>query len=213
MPYYHLVLSAVGDGVSANPLINSFTYDTSELVPTSVGAEVLANEFVDKFLTGDQRLTAIVTSGTIFDSIVVKAPQVPTVLYVVSGLGEPGLRTGETMPRFVAWQFKSPRSVGNIREGKKRFGLVGESDVLNGVAVAAFVDTLEACANSLSETLTGTVSGIATNFRPIIVKRIAYTPPGGGTAYRLPEGLDTLTFALADNWVYQDVTSQNSRKR
>lgn len=116
------------------------------------------------------------------------------------------------MPRFNAFEFKSPRTIGNIRQGKKRFGAISEGMVTNGALNPTFASVMVDVASDLSDPLFATVSGVSVQFTPIIVKRIPYTAPSGRTAYRLPEGLDPLAYSVADNWVYQSVTTQNSRK-
>lgn len=211
MPYYYAVVSSTINGETANPAINAFTFLTTEITPTGLGAENLAIQMLSKYYSPGANLRSIIHEDTTIDSIVVTAPQVPTVLHVET-VGNAGEATGDMMPRFNAFEFKSPRSVGNIRQGKKRFGAISEGMVTAGVLNPTFLTLMQDVAADLSDPLVATVSGVSVQFTPIIVKRIPYTAPSGRTAYRLPEGLDPLAYAIADNWVYQSVTTQNSRK-
>lgn len=212
MSYYHLVLNShFGDDLD-NVVVNSFTYDTTELLPTSEGAMELANLFADLFLTDGTALKDCVSSDTYFDSIVVKAPQVPSVL-AVKPLSVSGSTSAPSDSPFVAAEFFQNRKVGNIRSGFKRFGLISDVNISGGQAVAGFLPFLSELADKLGTSFVTVIGGGSVTLTPVIVKRIKYTTSSGRTAYRLPEGLDTLEYYQATNWVYKRITTQNSRKR
>jgi len=213
MSYYALTLQSTLFGDTSNPAINVFTYLTSEITPSNDGAQELANAFQNKFLIDEENLVIICSEDTTFDGFTIVAPQVPTVLHVNADT-QVGTSSTPSEARFITAEFYSPRSVGNIRGGFKRFGLMSEVNVTNGIAAAGgFTTALNNLADALSADLNGTVGGLPVVFSPIIVKRIAYTAPSGNTAYRLPQGLDPFNFAYADNWVYKRITTQNTRKR
>lgn len=210
MSYYALRLSGVYDGQTGNPFYNMFTYLTTEISPSTVGAAALSQAFIDAFIESDV-LGGVLSDLFVFQDVYIVSPPVPTVLSVQSAV-HAGLLTGDDMPKFVALEWKSPRTVANIRQGKKRFGVTTEAVVTNGVLDAAFVDDVALITDALSEVLTATVLGVGVNFTPIIVKRVPYVTEGGNTAYRLPEGLDPFNYSVATDWAYDKVSTQNSRK-
>lgn len=212
MSYYSLILQSIIDGEAGNPSINAFTYLTSEVLPTSLGASILADQFINQFLDTGAALIALVHENTNFNLITVTAPQVPTVLHV-QAVDFDGTATGDVMPRFVAFEFNCARTVANIRPGKKRVGAISEGMVTNGVLNPTFSSAVNDAAESLGGIFNTTVGGITYTFTPIIVKRVKYTTPGGGEAYRLPNGTDPFAYSLATTWNYQAVSTQNSRKR
>jgi len=212
MSYYSLVLRSTYYTDLSNQAVNAFTYNTTEVVPTTAGAIALAQAFADLFFDDTFPLPAITSTDTVWQNITVKSPPVPTVL-AIKTLGINGETAPPSDSPFVAAEFQSPRKLGNIRMGMKRFGLLSDVNVSGGNAVVGFLPFLDAVSAALSATLTATVSGVSVSFSPIVVKRIPYTTPSGSTAYRLPEGLDPFVFYVADNWDYTRITTQNSRKR
>lgn len=211
MAYYSLVLQSHLFGDAGNPAINAFTYLSTELVPTTLGANALLEAFQTAFFTGDAPLLTALSSDTSFDGLTVTAPEVPTVLAVNADVFE-GTAGVPSMPRYSAVEFVSPRTVANIRPGFKRFGLVSRINVEDGVAVAGYLIVLADVVTVLGAVLTATVGGLPVNFTPIIVKRIPYTAPSGRTAYRLPGDGDPFSYSEATVWNYARITTQNSRK-
>ena len=115
---------------------------------------------------------------------------------IASGPGE-GLRTGEPMPRFVAWGLRLNRATLGKRSGSKRFGLISEADVSSGSATSTIQALLDTLATQLAAPLT---VGIIQTWFPVILER----PVAPSTTW-------------ADHPVasaqYLRVTSQNTRKR
>jgi len=212
MGYYYLVLESILGTDLSNPLINAFTYESTEITPTSAGAAVLASEFRSILLEDSPPLLALLPTDVSFTGITVTAPQVPTVLYV-EAISIPGEGAGDYLTAYNAMEFQSPRTLANIRPGMKRFGPILKANVADGVYASGAVALAEGVAGSLSAVLSGSVSGITVNFTPVIVKRIPYETESGRTAYRLPNGLDTYVRSIADNWAYKRITTQNTRKR
>jgi len=209
--YYHVVVSSFFESDFSNPFINSFTYLTTEIAPTTAGAFELGEQLRDALFNGAGALMATTSTALRYATAVVKAPQVPSVLAVVT-IDQTGDVAGDYMPRFVSYSLSSVRVRGDVRQGTKRFGGVPESLVTNGVLSGGAIANLNAVKGQLGDVITGSVSGVSTDFTPIIVKRVPYTTSSGGTAYRLPEGLDPFVYATALEWVVNQPTTQNSRK-
>lgn len=212
MGYYALVLESVLGGDDANPFINTFTYETSEVTPTSAGADALGDDFVTNFLDTGSDLRALLPVDLVFQGLTITAPQVPTVLNV-RALSLAGEGVGDYSTGFEVYEWQSPRTVANIRPSQKRFGPTLKANVADGIISVAALTIANNVAGVLSTTLTGTIGGLPVNFTPVIVKRIPYTTPGGSTAYRLPNGTDPYVRSIADNWAFKRISTQNSRKR
>lgn len=210
--YYVVKVKSIFDLDGANPAINVFTYSTTESAPTQAGAEVLLAEFKDTMFTAEQWQDCV-NEATLVGDIEIIAPQVPAVL-VVDSESFPGNTVGQYLPLFNAAGFYAPRTRGDIRQGKKRIGIISEANQTNGEWESSFTPFLSALAVQFGLTITQTVSSVSVDFVPVIVKRIPYTAPSGRTAYRLPEAGDALVMAAAPDWEYQPkVTTQNTRKR
>jgi hypothetical protein len=108
-----------------------------------------------------------------------------------------GSRPGDKMPVFVSWGFKYQRATVGKRSGGKRFGPIAESDVSDGTAVVGFRPTLD----SLSSTLLSVLPiALLPTWNPCILER-------------KPTGVFPWTSHPITNVIYEDVTTQNSRKR
>lgn len=212
MAYYLIKVKSVFDLEADNPAYNMFTYVSDEPTATLLGAQSLGDAFGDRMWNDTDVWPEIVNTRTLITGVEVTAPQVPSVLYINSS-GAVGLTVGDYMPRFVAAEFISPRTVGNIRAGFKRFGLISEANVIDGEPEDTFLPFLSAMAVAMSEEFTFTISGTERTFTPAIIKRIPYVTPGGNDAYRLPEAGDPVVYSEATNWTFQRITTQNSRKR
>lgn len=212
MSYYYAVLEAqLGAGLG-NPFVAAFTYETSEIIPTSAGAVALGDDLVTNLIDTGADLLQLLPIDLEFTALTITSPPVPTVLSVRS-LSNAGEGLGDYTTAFEAYEWTSPRTVANIRPGFKRFGPTLKANVADGVISAGALTIANNVAGVLSTTLTGTVSGIGVNFTPVVVKRIPYTTPGGSTAYRLPGAGDPYVRSIANNWAYARITTQNSRKR
>lgn len=206
---YQLVLTSVLNSDLSNPFVNVFHYMVSDVLPSTAVANALSETFNLGVVQG---LTHIVTSNTNFVSIVATAPQAPSVLSITT-LTSNGDRLGQAMPRFVTWGFKMPRQRGDMRSGYKRFGACSESDVSGNAPASGVVGELGDVAEEMSAPLSFTVGGVAVGAVPVIVKRIKYTTDEGKIAYRVPGPGDPLTYYEATGWTFQEISTQNSRKR
>lgn len=124
-----------------------------------------------------------------------------------------GAIPGEHFPVFTAAELYSPRRVGNIRAGFKRFAGIGEGSATNG----ALIPTSLAIWQTLADDLNAWVPIIegATEvglLKPVIVKRIKFTNDQGRVSYRLPETLAELEYAATAYTPRENLTTQNSRK-
>lgn len=121
-----------------------------------------------------------------------------------------GLCTGEHMPDFVGWAFRLVRPTNLIRSGRKCFGRISESDVVNGVVKpdGAGIDSTT-WVNDLAtalETPWQAVLAPATNYKICIPHSVNVAPEGEEKVYEL-EGLYE-----ASAVEYVRVSTQNSRK-
>lgn len=212
MALYQVVLESVVLDDASNPQINSFFYNVSDILPSSIAAVNLADAFYDNVLNGAGGIKFAVQTNTDFDRIVVTSPFSPVVLGIKS-IAATGQRTGSQMPRFVAWQFKSERTRADIRAGFKRFGAVSETDTSGDVPTVGMLTVLNGVASLLGATLNfdgdlGAVFGT-----PVIVKRIPVVVGGVTVGYRLPTDDSELEYSVADAWAYHSITTQNSRKK
>lgn len=124
-----------------------------------------------------------------------------------------GAISGEHFPVFVAAEMYSPRRVGNIRAGFKRFAGIGEASATNGVLIPtslAIWQTLADMLNAWVDIIEGV--DVVGTLRPVIVKRIKFTNDQGRESYRLPETLAELEYAQAAYTPRENLTTQNSRK-
>lgn len=213
MGYYVVKVKSIFNGDFANPGLNIFTYSTTETAPTQAGAEVLLNSFKAAFFTNDDAWLNCVNVATLVGDIEIVAPTVPAVL-VVDAESFAGLTVGQFLPKFNVVSFFASRTRGDVRQGKKRIGLISEANQINGALEPTFTPFVSQLATVMGEEFIITVSGNSQTFTPVIVKRIEYAPSPGRTAYRLPIAGDPLIMAEATNWDYSDqITTQNSRKR
>jgi hypothetical protein len=110
--------------------------------------------------------------------------------------GQNGARSGEVLPAFIAWGFNYNRSSRVTRNGSKRFAGVMEGDVINGLAVPAFLNVLEDVAGQLGQDLQ---AGLTEMWRPVIA-RIS------------TDGATVIQTNDVQNVTYRRITTQNSRK-
>lgn len=212
MTLYQIVTEATYNDTPGNDFVNVYTYDVNDVVPSSINAFFLTEAFYTTVVDDAAGWKSVVTANMDMNRIVTTAPQFPTVV-AVKPVFVTGSRTGQPLPLFNAWSFKSERTRADIRAGFKRYGTISETDVSGFVPATGMLTVLEAFAGILSAELEFTTPGGDFIATPIIVKRVKYTTPSGSVAYRMPQPGDPYEFSQAVNWVYDSVTSQNSRKR
>lgn len=124
-----------------------------------------------------------------------------------------GAIAGEHFPVFVAAELYSPRRVGNIRAGFKRFGGIGEGSATNGVLIPTSLALFQQLATMLNAWVP-IIEGVTEvgTLRPVIVKRVKFTNDQGRISYRLPETMAELEYATAAYVPRENLTTQNSRK-
>lgn len=211
MTLFAVTLEGEITGESFNPFINVFTYDVNTILVDAETCLTFAEAFWQRIVTGTGALETIITTATILTRVVVTVPSDPSALGIFTDTVT-GDRTGASLPRFVAWGFKSERKDARIRAGFKRFGLVAEGDTAGSDPSSTFVPALDTFAENMSAPISFNTSAGGFLATPVIVKRVPYTTPSGSTAYRLPTGLDPYVYYVADNWDFQALTTQNSRK-
>jgi hypothetical protein len=124
-----------------------------------------------------------------------------------------GAISGDCLPTFVAIQWFSPRTIGNIRAGYKRFAGVPESDTGNGIIITSLIDDWQAIATAFSQNIDIVESSVTVGYlQPVIVKRIKEVDEDDKVSYRLPETLAELAYADANWSAREELTTQNSRK-
>lgn len=209
MAIYVLTLTSLFNGEAANPFTNVFTYVTSSETANNDQAALLADNFEDLFFVDNVSLLTLLNAVMTFTTIEVKSPFEPTVL-VQNFIDYDGISTGSYMPKYNVFEWQSDRTRVDIRRGFKRFGVMSEGTVVNGVIESgAVADALEVSTRLGTEINIGGGSSAL----PCIVKRIKYTAPSGKPAYRLPVDNSETVVSLALDWTYTRVTTQNSRKR
>lgn len=211
MTLYVVTTEAVDGFDLSNPFVNTFTYDIPDFGPDQLGAQSLAEMFIDLVIDNEDGIASVLHPSTVFNRITVQTPADDSILWV-QALNIPGTRTGTAMPRFVAWGFKQERGRGDMRAGFKRFSRITETDTSGDQPHPNAVILLNNLATRMSTGIfveTSLGQGFAI---PIIVKRIKYVTEGGAEAYRFPNATDPYIFYQATTWAFQKITTQNSRK-
>lgn len=125
-----------------------------------------------------------------------------------------GTRLGsEALASYAAVGLRFPRERLDMRHGRKRYFGGLEADAQGDEWTGAFQTEAQGVANDLIATWTsGQEAGVPVcNF--VIVKRIKYTTPGGGTAWRLPNSDAELVFYRPlTALVEKTVRTQGTRK-
>jgi hypothetical protein len=208
MSFYNLVCTAVANN---SILENAYQYVSTSLLASSEEAGAILEYFVNEVIPV---LRPIMHNSTQITQLYVIAPYSPDVFALQSFPAgtHPGTTTGEALPRFVAWQFRSLRQRRDIRNGYKRIGIVGEGAQSGGVPIAGALTNLNAFAAKISAQFTVTGSFGSYGVSPVVVKRIKYESSPGKFSYRLPQGTDPLEYYEATNWLYHNMSTQNSRK-
>lgn len=136
------------------------------------------------------------------EAIEVNDPTKFAVLGSVSVLN--GDRTGDPMPRFVAWKYQLTRAVRGQRHGYKRYGAISEADVTAGAPNAGVLAALEAHRVALKDPL---MFGAIDMWFPVILVRPPIDPV---TEEPMDVPWDSHEFVAAQ---VQSVTTQNTRKQ
>jgi hypothetical protein len=123
-----------------------------------------------------------------------------------------GQRTGQAMPPFVAYGFRSERKRRDIRRGFKRFAPTSEDDIGTNIPEPTFEPNLNAVATALETELIGDVAFGLPTYVPCVVKRIQNVPGDPSAGYRLPTNQAEAEFFTTQDWSFSNITSQNSRK-
>lgn len=193
-----MVRSTVVDGTDPAPLTNTFV----NVFGYRSNLAVINEEFelwtafdgymragIVGVLHEDAQLFAIDVielNGTRFYSAPVGSPAV-------------GLRTGDKLPRFVAWKFRLNRTVRHKHHGAKRLGPISESDITDGIANAGVGTALTTFGDRYGAALY--VGAIATWF-PVILER----PLAGDATHTWHDHASV-------GAEFTGVTTQNTRKR
>lgn len=126
----------------------------------------------------------------------------------------PGAAGGAACPPYTAYKLVSPRKVGNIRAGWKRFSPVMEAGQENGIITTGYMSLLDALAGTLNVFIPVKDAGGVTHsqLEPIIIKRIKETDAEGNVSYRLPANDAETVYVQATYTAQNEATTQNSRK-
>jgi len=183
------------DSVNHLEVANVFTYEQTF---STQGADALAVGFVDNVLP---YIAAVVSNVTIFvDLTIINFDDLSD--YTTVALGGDGDVGGDAMPPFVTFDFEYIRTTRAVNNGRKAIGLVPESSVVNGVAVAGVADALAALAGAFAGPLTETISGA-------IYKSMIWRRPG---TYASGAVAAPGAFFDIGSVTYRAVSTQNTRK-
>jgi hypothetical protein len=120
----------------------------------------------------------------------------------IHSIGSAGIKVGDQMPSFVAFEFEYQRATRAVNNGRKAFGLVAESTVSNGGADAGIITDLNILAGQLESPIISLAP--AATWTPRIFRRpgtyaSGVTPPPGAM------------FPIS-GVQYRRVSTQNTRK-
>lgn len=211
MGFYQL--SLIGR-TQAQQMVNVFHYVTTSLLASNAEANALNIAFQNSVMGG---IKGVVSQLYNIDAIYTIAPQAPDVFSAIGYAPgtQTGGRPGDPLPTFVAWSFECVRTRRDIRNGYKRFGPISESDQSAAGPSAGVQPSINALAAALGNVFSLDFEGSSSAATPVIVKRIKYVPNPENPeryAYRIPGPGDPLEYYDATKWVYEKITSQNTRK-
>lgn len=153
-------------------------------------------------------ISAVLHNSMSYKKYTVENLVTPTDFVEGTVAGVDGERAGEFMPNWNGWAYKANRSTKLVRNGRKIFGRISESDVENGVATTSpgndILTRLTALGNQLSNIIFA--AGSSNAYEYCIPQSIDISLPGGDPVYQL----DTLW--VANGVFYNRVSTQNSRK-
>jgi len=190
---YKVTLTSVLDGDPTNPFVNVFGYDCDTFVPSVGPWEAFAEAFQDQVID-NVRALCCEQMHYVKLALVGSGPTAPAFEWIYSP-ARAGQADSTQMPKFVAWGFQYDRASVGQRSGAKRFGVISENSVTNGVATGGMAAPLAACALALASPIT---TGITDVFTPKILHKT---------------GADTFEGHDVAGVRYIRVTTQNSRKR
>jgi hypothetical protein len=190
---FKVVLHASDLQFKVDEIINVFGYKSTAV---SGGGEegALADQFIADVVPA---LAAVLHARTSFNRV--------EVFNVTNGLGYSntvispaivGSVSGDSNNGFMAWSFVSPRKITGQRNGYKRLSIVAEASISDGEAASGILTALAAAATAMSTPLN---FGLIDWFPQILHRPVPNSYPWSSRD--------------ADNWSYQKVTTQNSRKR
>lgn len=184
-------------------LISAFTGVTTMPADPSAGSVMAA---IMNLSTNGVRFLGL-TAKAIYDVVdFYERPFVPNLWGVVSGDG---------LPPFVSYGFRTNRVRQDIARATKRFVGVSETYQLNGEIIGTGVAAVNALANSMSQVLAYDDEGNTISYSPAVVKKEAYTTDKGTRAYRYyaTEAEQLQNIATGVLWqAYATVRSQTSRQ-
>lgn len=183
-----------------NPFINVFGYHDQLALPVAMGE--LVNHFESDVLPA---LVAVVQQNCF--AIRIECEQIIGGTNYIDHLITPalqGARTGDYMPKMVAWGFQFQRAHAGERSGSKRIGLISETDVASGGASGAIVALLDTAAAAMQAPIS---IGLVETWFPVILERPPIVSVGPPIVYG-PWGFHDLAGVI-----YRRVTTQNTRKR
>ncbi len=174
-------------------LTNVFHYFGVNPVPPDP-TSVLVAQFVTDVLP---RCTALCSTSVEFTEVVGENLMALTPIVNTPLTGVFGLRTGTTMPTFVAGSFRYNRATRELRSGWKRIGPMTEDDVLGTEFEPIYITQMD-----LSATQFGTDLNIGGDlYQPVVIKKPTVFPAA------------TITYVnVTSVTALNRVTTQNSRK-
>jgi len=208
MAFYHLTLLATNQ---SQQIVNTFDYITTSLLPSSEEASELNAEFIGNVLTPIKNTLSTGWAGSSIYTIAPYSPDVFAQVLFTPG-SQVGARSGDQMPRFVAWGFKCGRLRRDIKDGAKRLSPISEGDQVGGTPLAATLILLAAAATAMKSVLTLEYVAGSSAASPAIIKRTRTTNADGSYSYHLPHGMEPLVYYEATQWTFDEITTQNTRK-
>jgi len=147
---YRVTLVQVWDS-DAPIAFNVFYYKEIVSDPTNNDSQGLADQFS---LNVDPVIRALQTNivSTIAINVENIIPSADNTYLSYAPNTRQGIAGGEALPPYAAWAFRLNRNNSAVRNGAKRFWGVSEADQLAGVAIAAAITRLDACAAALAQT-------------------------------------------------------------
>lgn len=211
MAFYQVTLLGQAQNQQVN---NVFHYITTSLIATNEEAFNLNVEFIENVLPAIRGVVSVLYQANALYTI---APQAPDVFAAYSWAPGSmlGLRAGDALPSYVAWGFETVRQRRDIRNGYKRFGPVTETDQSAGGPTAGMLPVLNTLRNAMNANLELEYGGGGSTASMVIVKRVRYNPDPEDPdkwSYRIPVAGDPLVYYEANQWVFDKMTTQNTRK-
>jgi len=184
------------DPVGNNPMYNVFAYEATNGSPN-------ANDLFSTFNANvAPKIAAIVgTSTTLHNIDVINLDDASD--FDLNAIVLAGTRGGDWLPMFTSWTFKYNRGVRGIHNGRKAFGVISETDQINGEPAVG----INAALNALAVQLGAVLVGASGDYTPKIWRR-AGTYQVGGVPTVFPD-----TFYPLVGVTFDRVSTQNSRKR